>query len=161
MTAEEIIESITSRDTHKVWESACEIINCGQDRTLVAPLIKYLPEIKSSTAGLDMGGAFAPNQRFIDFAITTIEFHKDNEGCPCALFTKKYKFTNDVVKKEIQYEGFNPDKEAKKGNIKIVDTTYIDNNWVNYYMVECAKCATRYKVEEREGHFMFWRWIRI
>jgi hypothetical protein len=161
MTTEEILEHITSRDTHKVWESACEIINAGQDRTLIAPLIRYLPEIKSSTAGLDMGGAFAPNQRFIDFAITTIEFHQVNESCPCALFIKKYKLTNDVVKMEIQYEGFDPNKEAKKGNIKIVDTAYIDNNWVDYYMVECAKCATHYKVEEREGHFMFWRWLKI
>jgi hypothetical protein len=101
------------------------------------------------------------NQRFIDFAITTIEFHQDNESCPCALFIKKYKLTNDVVKREIQYEGFDPNKEAKKGNIKIVDTAYIDNNWVDYYMVECAKCATHYKVEEREGHFMFWRWLKI
>jgi hypothetical protein len=114
MTTEEIVKYMTSRDTHKVWESACEIINAGQNRTLVAPLIRYLPEIKSCTAGLDMGGAFAPNQRFIDFAITTIEFHKDNESCPCALFIKKYKLTNDVVKREIQYEGFDPNEERRR-----------------------------------------------
>jgi len=33
MTTEEIIDEITSGDTHKVWSSACEIINLGQEPT--------------------------------------------------------------------------------------------------------------------------------
>lgn len=161
MTTEEIIENITSRDTYKVWEAACEIINSGQDYDTIAPLIEYLPVIKNSTAGLDMGGAFALNQRFIDFAITTIEFHAVSKKCPCALFTEKFRLTNDLVKREIQYEGFNPNKETEKGNVKILEIVYIDNNWIDYYIVECAKCTAHYKVEEREGHFMFWIWKGI
>ena len=161
MTTQEIIKKITSLDTHKVWESAGEIIKLGQDRSKIEPLIEHLPEIKDATANLDMGGAFAPNQRFIDFAITTIEFHKDRKDCPCALYTEKYKLTNDVYKRELQYESFNPNKEAEKGNIKIEDTTLIDNNWIDYYMVECTKCHTQFKVEEREGHYMFWNWRRM
>lgn len=161
MTTQEIIENITSRDTHKVWESACEIINFGQDYYAIAPLLDYLPIIRNSTEDLDMGGAFAPNQRFIDFAIATIEFHKNTEQCPCALFTKKFKLTNNLVKREIQYEGFNPNKEAEKGNVEILDTVYIDNNWIDYYVVKCVKCTAYYKVEEREGHYMFWNWMGI
>ena len=161
MTTEEIIKNITSRDTHKVWESACEIINSGQDHYTIAPLIKYLQLIKSSTADLNMGGAFAPNQRFIDFAIATIEFHEGAKKCPCALFTKKITLTNTLVKRKNQYEGFNPNKEVQKGNIEILDTLYIDNNWIDYYLVECVKCKTRYKVEEREGHYMFWIWTYL
>lgn len=108
-----------------------------------------------------MAGAFAPNQRFIDFAVVTIEFYKTVGKCPCALFTEKFKLTKDVFKRKIQYEGFNPNKEAEKGNVKILDTVYIDNNWIDYYLVECEKCTAHYKVEEREGHYTFWSWKRI
>ena len=161
MTTEEIIEKITSRDAHKVWESACEIIKSGQDYYTIAPLIDYLPIIKSGTVDLDMGGLLAPNQRFIDFAIATIEFHESTKKCSCALYTKKFRVTNDAFKREIQYEGFNPIKEAENGNIKILDTIYINDGWIDYYLAECKKCKMHYKVEEREGHFMFWKWMKI
>jgi hypothetical protein len=161
MTTAEILENITSGDGTKVWESACKIISLGHNHDAIVPLIEYLPLIKSSTAGLNMGGAFAPNQRFIDFAIATIEFHESTNKCPCALFIKKFRLTNDIAKREIKYECFNPNKEAEKGNVKILDTVYIEKNWVDYYLVECIKCKTHYKVEEREGHYAFWTWMKI
>jgi len=160
MTTQEIIENISSRDIHKVWESACEIIKFGQDHLVIAPLIEYLPLIKNSTLNLDMGGAFAPNRRFVDFAIVTIEFHQSGKKCSCALFTKKFKLTKDPFNRKIAYESFNPNKEFEKGNVKILDTVNM-NNYVDYYLVECNKCATHYKVEEREGHYTFWQWIKI
>ena len=61
-----------------------------------------------------MGGMFAPNQRFIDFAVKTIEFHKEDKECSCALFAEKYKLANDVVDRELQYDCFNPNKEVEK-----------------------------------------------
>jgi hypothetical protein len=158
MTSEEIIEFITSKDTHKVWKSACAIIDIGQNYEKIKPLIKYLPLIKEKTTDLKMGGGFAPNQRFIDFAIKTLEFHKDRNECPCKLYTEKYKLTNDVVDRKIQYEGFNPNNEVEKGNIKILETTRIEGKWIDFYFVECMKCKADFKVEEREGHYKFWNW---
>jgi hypothetical protein len=161
MTTEEIVEHITSRDAHKVWGSACAIIESGQDHQKVEPLVKYLPLIKEATNNLNMGGGFAPNQRFVDFAIKTIEFHTNKTTCSCALFVEKYKLTNDVVEREIQYECFSPAKEVEKGNIKILDTVLMDGKWIDYYVIECVKCSTRFKVEERQGHYMFWNWAKI
>ena len=125
------------------------------------PLVEYLPQIKEKTIGLNMGGAFAPNQRYIDFAIKTIEFHKENKECSCALFVEKYKLTNDVVSREIQYECFNPQKEVEKENVEIVEKIVIPEKWITDYVVKCLKCGQKFKVEEREYHYTWWNWIRI
>ena len=161
MTTEEIIENITSRDTHKVWKSACEIINNSQSSEILKPLISYLPLIKKKTIDLKMGGAFASNQRFIDFAITTLEFHKDRKECSCSLYTEKFKITNDIVDRKVRYEMFNPHNEVEKGNISILGIERIEEKWIDYYKVQCLKCTTKYKVEEREGHYKFWYWEKL
>ncbi len=162
MNIEEILRDIISRDTHKVWIASCEIIDNGHNYKKVKPLISYLPLIKEKTVGLNMGGGFAPNQRFIDFAIKIIEFYRDKKECPCSLYTEKYRMTNDIVDRELQYECFNPNKEVEKGNVKIIETKLIDKSkYVDYYYVECVKCKTRFNVQEREGHYMFWHWNKI
>ncbi|MCP4326189.1 MAG: hypothetical protein GY787_31000 [Alteromonadales bacterium] len=145
MNTVQIVEEITSRDTHKVWSSSCYIISIGQDRESILPLVEFLPEIIKKTSNLDMGGAFAPNQRFIDFAVKTIEFHRDNKKCPCCLYLD---------------HGVDPKKELTKGNILITNITRIDGKWVDFYNVDCAKCNDKYKVIERESHYMWWEWSK-
>jgi hypothetical protein len=141
---EQIIYDITSKDIHKVWLASCEIINNGQDHDGIAPLIKYLPEIKEKTKDLDLGGLIAPNRRFVDFAIKTIEFHKDSKECTCTLYK--------------DYEMFNPKKEAGKGNIIIYETVLINEDYPDYYIAECLKCGRKIKIFEREYHFTWWEW---
>ncbi len=158
MTTEEIISKITSRNTYKVWESSCKIIEFGQNSEKIIELIPFLSLIKEKTMNLDMGGMFASNQRFIDFAVKTIEFHKLNNQCNCQLYIEKFKMTNDIVDRQLTHDGFNPRKESERGNIKILDTIYIENKWIDFYIVECEKSKTKYKVEERDGHYMFWNW---
>jgi hypothetical protein len=143
-TAKQIIEDITSRDTHKVWLSSCEIIKSGQNHSIITPLVEYLPEIKEKTKGLDMGGLVASNQRFVDFAIRTIEFHRDSKECPCILYK--------------EHETFNPKEEAEKGNIKIIETIMIDENYPDYYLAECLRCGRKIKISEREYHYTWWQW---
>lgn len=63
MDVKQLIDEITSRDTHQVWRSACEIIALGQDPERIRPLIDALPVIEEATKNLEMGGLFAPNQR--------------------------------------------------------------------------------------------------
>ncbi len=157
MTVEEILSDIISQDTHKVWAASCEIIDSGHNYEKIKSLIRYLPLIKQRTFGLNIGGALAPNQRFIDFAIKIIEFYKDRKECPCSLYIEKYRITNDIIDRELQYESFNPKKEVEKSNIRIIDNG-IDNSKYVYYSVECVKCKTRFNVEERDGHYMFWNW---
>lgn len=146
MTTAEIIENITSRDTHRVWSSACEIISLGQGREKILPLIEYLPDIIEKTKGLKMGGIFAPNQRFVDFAIRTIEFHRDSQSCSCTLFTE---------------HGVDPHKEVEKGNIESSETVYEQGNWVDYYLANCRKCGQKFKIIERESHYMWWAWEKV
>ena len=146
MTTAEIIENITSRDTHKVWLVVCEIIRLGQNREQILPLIEYLPEIIEKTKGLEMGGIFAPNQRFVDFAIRTIEFHRDSQNCPCTLFAE---------------HGVDPHKEVEKGNIEITETVYEQEPWVDYYLANCRKCLQKFKIIERESHYMWWAWGKV
>ncbi len=143
MTTTEIIENITSRDTHQVWLSACKIISLGQNREKILPLIEYLPEIIEKTKDLKMGGVFAPNQRFVDFAIRTIEFHRDSQSCSCTLFTE---------------HGVDPHQEVEKGTIEITETVCIQGNWVDYYLANCRKCPQKFKIIERESHYMWWAW---
>ena len=162
MTPEEIIEKITSKNSHKVWESACKIIEFGQDHEKIAPLIEHLPLIKEKTYGLDMGGAFAVNQRFIDYAIATLEFHKNTNRCLCGLYVEEYAINHEeYLNKKFYYEGTNPNCEVEKENIKILNIVRIEGKWIDYYLIECLRCGTKYKVEEREGHYMWWHWIKI
>ena len=141
-----IIQEIISRDTHKVWSSSCHVISTGQDRNSILPLIEYLPVIREKTKNLEMGGAFAPNQRFIDFAIRTIEFHRDCETCPCCLYLE---------------HGVDPNNEVSRGNVSIANITRIDGKWIDFYDISCTRCNQKYKVIERDSHFKWWKWSKI
>jgi hypothetical protein len=147
MKTEEILENITSRDPHKVWSSSCEIISLCQDRTRIFPFIEHLPEIKKQTVGLDMGGAFAPNQRFVDFAIRVIEFHRDSSACTCNLYP--------------EHESIDPRREAEKGNIEILGVSHIEGKWVDYYSAVCKKCRQKFKITERDYHYTWWGWSKL
>ncbi len=159
MKQEEVIDYFTSRDEHKIRVSACEIIYSGQNHEKIKHLIEFLPLIFEKTKDLNLGGGFATNQRFVDFAIKTIEYHKIEKECYCGLYVEKYFSSNDVVKRELQYECFDPRNEQEKGNIEINKTIRMEYGWIDYYEVKCKKCNKKYKVEERDGHYTFWNWI--
>lgn len=148
MDTAEILEKITSGDGTKVWESAGAIIALSQDREQIATLLPYASLIKERTAGLDLGGAFAPNSRFVDYALRILEFHKKNPGCTCALYADTYECNN-------------PGNEVKKGNIAITDVVRIENKWVDYYVCRCLKCGQEFNTIEREGHYTWWQWTKI
>jgi hypothetical protein len=158
MTKEEVIDYFTSRDEHKIRVSSCEIIHNGQNHEKIKHFIEFLPLILEKTKDLNLGGGFAPNQRFVDFAIKTIEYHKIEKECYCGLYVEKYFITNDVVKRELQYECFDPRNEHERGNIEINKTIRMEYGWIDYYEVKCKKCNKKYKVKERDGHYTFWNW---
>ena len=138
----EIIEGMTSRDTDKVWLYSNRIISKFQNREEIQALIPFLSDIKKKTEGLEMGGGFFPNQRFIDHAIKVIEFHRDSSECPCSLYMG---------------HSFDPRDEVAKGYIKINEIVPSEG-WPEYYMVACEKCTEEYKVKMFDAHFTSWEW---
>ncbi len=144
MNTQEIVSEINSRDKRRVWLAACEIIEHAQTRDEIIPLIPYLAAIKKETQGLKMGGAFASNKRFVDHAIRIIEFYESANGCSCALY--------------LDYEMNDPEKEALKDNVTIIETIKIEDKWIDYSLVKCNNCNKVFKVTERMGHYRWWKW---
>jgi len=151
MEFEDVISDLLSRDTHKVWIASNEIIKRSQDYGFIKPFIKKLRVIEKKTKNLDMGGAIAPNKRFVDKTIQIIKFYKKQLGCPCELY-----HTNET---SFVYDGFDPRKENEKSNIRIL--TEIKGDWMFDYTVECLKCGQHYEVMERNGHNTWWKWKKI
>lgn len=147
MTSIEIVNKIASRDSHQIWEAACEIIALGQDREAIKPLLGLINQIDNLTNGIDLGGAFTPNSRFITGAKKTLNFHKDSDECTCNLY--------GIL------EQMNPNKEVEKGYLKIHNITRIEDKWVEYYEASCTRCNQQFKIEEGESHYMWWEWKRV
>ena len=74
MTTTELINKIISNDTHNVWESSCRVIELSQNQKEIEQLFEFLPLIKEKTFGLNLGGMFAPNQRFVDLLLKSLNF---------------------------------------------------------------------------------------
>ncbi|MBI3521386.1 MAG: hypothetical protein HY062_18755 [Bacteroidetes bacterium] len=149
MTTDQIIQDITSKDISRIRTGACEIISFSQDKTKVLPLKVYRQLIIDKTNGLDMGGAFAPNKRFVDYALEIIDFHASDKGCPCSLYS------------DYKYECNNPNRERDKSNISISNVIRIENKWIDYYICKCLKCEQKFQAFEREGHYMWWEWKKV
>ena len=147
MTIEEIINKISSKDSHQIWESSCGIIALGQDRDSTKSLIHLTNKIDDITKDIKLGGAFASNKRFVNGAIKTLEFHRDSKECTCQLYGI--------------HDCMNPNDEVKKGYLVINNTVRIDGKWVDYYEVTCTRCQQNFQVEEREGHYKWWGWKRV
>jgi hypothetical protein len=135
-----------SGDSHKIWEASNEIIKYCQDTDSIQPLIKWLEEIKDKTHNINLGGGLAPNKRFLDKAIETIEHYKYKNECTCQLYIGGY------------YDGFNPKEEEQKGNIKVLNE--IQGDWMADYTVQCSRCHQEYDVIQREGHYTWYKWTK-
>ena len=83
--AEMILEDLLSQDSQRIWYASCEIIHLGQERMRILPLVPHLAEIRQATEHIVLGGGLAPNRRFVDLALRTIQFHRDSEDCHCCL----------------------------------------------------------------------------
>jgi hypothetical protein len=143
MNTDEILENITSRDTHKVWLACCEIIELGQEPEAIVPLTSHLSEILSATNNLDMGGKFYPNKRYVDLALRTINFHACQFGCPCALYVG---------------QNSDPKNEEIKGYVKIIESVCSGNSWADFYRIYCNRCGQKFIVRQDEYHFPSWHW---
>ncbi|MGX8852189.1 hypothetical protein [Amedibacillus sp. YH-ame10] len=142
-STEEIIKDIVSRDTTRVWGASCEICSWSQNHNKIIQLIPYYEQIISSSRGLNLGGALAPNSRFLKKAIEIIYFHMGDNGCPCCLLS----------------EDSNPLQLIEDGYFALDDTYYIgDSSCVDSYDIHCKACGSMYQVAPREYHYIWWEW---
>ncbi len=150
LTAKQVMDDFCSRDPGRVRSAAHEILARSQDPEYLRPLTRHMLKLKLRTRGLELGGLLAPNQRFVDFALQVLEFHKKGVGCPCAL----YPMSGDSI--------YSFPMEVKRGNLTVLDTVLSDDGpYVDHYLAECPRCGQKYEVIEREYHYTWWRWTAV
>ena len=154
MNTEKIIQDLTSKESQKIRESGLAVIQNSQNEEIIELLIPYLNQIKKSTNGLELGGAFASNNRFYKFPMEVIEFYKNrnsfwnrNKKCSCCLYLSK------------SYESYNPEKEAENQSIKL--NAKLKGNYTQDYSLQCLKCNQNYYVSERHYHNVWWHWEKL
>jgi hypothetical protein len=140
------LEDLTSKDLTRI-RSACAVITDSRDRKWLKELSDSLRLIRENTQNLELGGALCPNSYHVDFVIKKLQFIRRSDECLCALYTDNM--------------FFNPTQEQEKKRLQISDTIHIDGKWVDYYLCECTQCQSKFKVEERYGHYMWWSWKKI
>ena len=138
-----LFEDLTSGDTHQVWSASGGILQLWNLEELDSLAIK-LPEIRSRVESLELGGALFPNQVHLQTALARIEYARDRKGCLCRLYPT--------------YILYNPQREEKEGHIRIINTTYIEDKWVEHYNCECTTCGANFRVSEAEYHYTWWSW---
>src|SRR5687768_6049052 len=136
-----IVDDMISKDVQRIRDASCWIIYAGQNRNVLKPLLPFIEQMRAETQNLNLGGMFAPNQRFPEYAIKTLEFHRDSSECTCKLYTGRY-------------DGFDPDEELKADNIEIISRS--DDKYS--LVVRCKKCNELYDVYMRWGHYIFHNW---
>lgn len=138
-----IVQDMLSRDSHKIWSASCKICSLSQNHDRIMELVPYKEQMISATSNIELGGAVAPNSRFLQKAFKIIYFHKDNMGCPCLLLG----------------EDANPIHCVEDGYFTLKDTVHgKDSNYVDYYILYCKRCGRLYQVDEREYHYIWWNW---
>jgi hypothetical protein len=140
------LEDLTSKDLTRI-RSACAVITDSRDRKWLKELSDSLRLIRENTQNLELGGALCPNSYHVDFVIKKLQFIRRSDECLCALYPDNM--------------FFNPTQEQEKKRLQISDTIHIDGKWVDYYLCECTQCQSKFKVEERYGHYMWWSWKKI
>ncbi len=141
-----IFEDLVSKNTKRILAGA-SAIRTLRDRAELMNLASHLAEIRKSTRNISLGGALRPNSSHLDFAIRKLEFIRDSHECLCALYEM-----DDL---------YDPQTEQKSGHIRILGTTLLDGKWIDFYECECMECGVRYRVEEREYHYTWWKWERL
>ena len=144
MNTENIIKEFKSKDSHKIWRASGDVIKSSHDKKLIKPLTEHLDSIRKNTKDVEHGGALASNSRFLEKAIEIIEFYERDNGCPCKLYLKG------------KYDGFDPNKESVKGNIRIESKK--EGEWMADYIASCSQCKREFEIEERNGHYTWFKW---
>ena len=138
-----LLEQILSGDPDEVWVSSCTIQKWSQDKERIKEFIPYLDEIREKTKNLNMGGLLVSKDRYIKKVIKILEHYKNEQECSCCLFDEN-------------------DKPTSFETVDIITKIYYkDSKIIECYEVKCKKCGQKYKVYEREYHYLWWEWQRM
>lgn len=144
--SENIIQDMLSRDNHKMWKASCNICSLSQNHDKIVELLPYKDQMVTATINVNLGGATAPNNRFLKKAFEIIYFHENNTQCPCCLLG----------------EDSHPIHLVEDEYFTLLDTVCLEeSSYIDYYLVSCNQCNKIYKVEQREYHYTWWNWIEI
>ena len=81
----EIVADMLSKDPVRIWSASSTICSLSQDQHSMKKLIPYITQFTNTTKGIELGGALAPNKRFLDKALCILNYYKEEKGCPCCL----------------------------------------------------------------------------
>ena len=140
---DEILNGLTSRDSHKIWSASCEIASL-RDRERLKNIANHIDEIQLLTEGVDLGGMIRSNSSHLNFAINKLKFVLAGDACLCHLYPKR--------------DFYDPDKEQESGNVQIDHKEALEGGWYEYCLVSCLECGNKFKVEEKDYHFSYWVW---
>lgn len=172
-TVQELVRCVTSMQYGDMWEAVWTIIDLGQERERILPLIPYLPELE---AALKEGPAVEQEWRLQtlygddipiavkslmnkpveydypwSFAAQVIRFHRDHSECPCVLYEAKGR----------NY-GYRLPDQIEQGRVKLLEKAMDESGqYLDHYIVKCTRCGQIFKVYEREYHATWWEWIRL
>lgn len=128
---EEILEDFLSKDARRIWSASGEVLNSViTNRDDIEALFPHLSEIRNATSGIDYGGAFLSNKRYLDKALEVIKESKGS-GCLC-----EYAFTD-----------YGQSVESLK-NVGFILLSKKTENFITTGEVECSRCHQRYIAEE-------------
>jgi len=128
-----VLADLTSRDPLRIHPAMWAVI-ASRDEGWLDELAAALPEIERATAGLSLGGMFYSNDATLAFALRKLRYHRDREGCLCALYPELLLF--------------DPEKEAGAGHVRPDG----EDHWA------CTACGARFHVEYGEAHWSWWKW---
>lgn len=141
-----ILADLTSRDSQRVIGAMWAVVRLRDPEELDA-LAAAVPEIERETAGLELGGMFYSNDETLAFALRKLRYHRDRAGCLCRLYP--------------EHLLYDPEKEAGAGNVRILETRYVDEKWLDSYRCECALCGEIFHVQYGEQHWSWWKWTPV
>lgn len=138
-----LLDDMLSRDPHRVWSAAGAVIRL-RDSAALDVLAVHSDDMRRATGTLALGGAVFPNAEHLRFALRKLEFHRDRQGCLCALYP--------------EYLMYSPHREEQDGHVRIDAVTTPQDAWGADLACTCRHCGSRFHVQERESHYTWWGW---
>jgi hypothetical protein len=137
----EVLHDITSGDPHRIWK-ACGAIIQSRDEAALAGIAARLPEIRSRTEGVELGGMLRANSVQLTFALRKLEFYGSPHGCPCTLYP--------------EYDMYDPEREQAADNVRLLGAP--PQQWGDAFQAECTLCGARYRATVESYHYTWWQW---
>ncbi|SMC20287.1 hypothetical protein SAMN02745857_00893 [Andreprevotia lacus DSM 23236] len=139
-----LLDDLTSQDPQRIRRASGAIRDL-RDRPQLLALAAHIDAIRHSTADVELGGMLRPNRSHLDFALRKLALVAQSDACLCGCYP-----LDDL---------YSPNEEARDGHIEITAMEKVNGNWFEDYLCRCTHCGQRFRVEEQEYHYMWWRWL--